>query len=138
MLRCHNLMVDLRILMRILGRAPYPEGNGKLIAGKVIGNTSRMVTTNDVASRLIAFLAMVGHIHHDGVLVFKPPAYLINNTVIIKHGIIVEGKFLLSWELEVRPQLVVVFRFKLVSVFRTALIIVHVLPDEMENIQIGR
>ena len=86
----------------------------------------------DVA--LIALLAMVGHIHHDGVLVLEALYYLVDNRVVIQYCVVVVGKHAQLFLLELGP--VVVFRIKVSAVSREARAIVNVLPLQMEYYQI--
>ena len=76
---------------------------------------------------------MVGHVDDDGIFVGKTPANLVDNRVVVAHGIVIIGQnhALLLREFGAQP--LVTFGRKLLAFRRIAVAIVHVLADEMED-----
>ena len=97
----------------------------------------RMVATKEAAIFLIALLAVVGHVDDDGIFVGKTPANLVDNRVVVAHGVVIVGQnhALLLRKFGAQP--LIAFGHKLLAFLRIAVAIVHVLPNEMEEDEVG-
>ena len=65
------LTVDIAVVPDIFWRTVYPERNFKLIVSQRPVDFCRMVTADEATVLFVAFLAMVGHVDDDGILLLE-------------------------------------------------------------------
>ena len=92
-----------------------------------------MVAADEAAAGLVALLAVVGHVDHDGVLVLKLAHDGVHHRVVVDHGVVVVGHDAALAVVEVGAALLVGLGAKHAAVVGAAGAVVHVLAYEVED-----
>ena len=97
-----------------------------------------MVAADDEASGLEHLLAVVGHVDDDGILLLEAANDLVDDGVVVESGIVVPHQLLLPVRRHLRAVLLIVVGREVGLLLRVARVVVHVLPQEVEDDQGGR
>ena len=125
-------MEYFRTTAYVLARTPYPHRYVKLGVSKTGVYLDRVHSAEEVHIALVAFLAMVGNIEHNGIVVLKLLHYLGHDRVVVEYGIIVVGKYLTLAGVEIWLEFLVVVAVEVLAIPWRALTICHMLTQKME------